>query len=298
MKRALIVGVVVSALALSACGGGSSPSSSKTASFKTSLASLGASANLQVSATASFAGAGSTTAETVLKQLSFTFDFSNPSGGALSQSNGQANIDITAKIGSATFLDLREIDSNLYFKADVTALSKLSGVKISSQELAAVQLVFGGRWFELPKSVLNALIPAKDASKAEDAESSAIEYKVIDDITKALDAGTHMSLGNGSYSESGTLLSIDEAVLPTLDSVQHVSTPTGTSAKGTYSITISGSGSNATGATISITAPNNALGNATAVVSATFAHANDSVSIPSGATVITPALIHQLESGA
>jgi hypothetical protein len=296
MKRALLVGMVASALALSACGGSSAPKKTTTASFKSSLSSIGASPDLQVTATASFTGASSTTAENVLKLLSFHFDFSNPNGGALSQSNGSEALDITAKIGSATFIDLREIDSNLYFKANVNALSQIKGTKLSAQELASVELVFGGRWFELPKSVLNALVPSKDATKVQGAESAAVESKFIDAITKAINAGSHTSLGNGGYSASGTLASLEEAVLPALNSVQHGSTP-GKLAKGTYSLTITGSGSSATGATFSITAPHGSSGDATATITLAFAHAGLAVSVPSGATEITPALIRQLESG-
>jgi hypothetical protein len=298
MKRVLLIGAVVSSLALSACGGSSPSAKPATPSFKTSLASLGGSPDLQVALAASFTGAGSTTAEAILKQLSFTLDFSNPSGGALSQSKGNASVDIVAKIGDTTFIDARVINSNIYFKANVTALSSLSGVKIPSAELAEVQLVFGGRWFELPTSVLNALVPKNEASKVKNAESSAVEYKVVDDITKAIDAGSHTSLGNGGYTDSGTLLSIDEAVLPTLDTVQHVSQPTGQATKGTYSITIAGTATKATSASIVITAPNSGQGNASATITATFTHAGVAVSTPSGATEITPALIKQLESGA
>lgn len=293
MKRALLVGAVVSSLALAACGGGSSPSAKK-ASFKTSISSLGGSPNLQISAMASFTGAHSTKVESILKHLSFQIELSNPSGGALSQSNGSANLDFTTKVDGTTFLDLRLVNSNVYFKADITALAKLSTVKLPAQELAALELVLGGRWFELPKTLLNSLVPKKDASKAKEVEDTSIEYKIVDDITGAIDAGNYKSLGNGGYSETGTLLSIDEAVLPTIDSVKHVKAPTGESSKGSYSITVVGSGSTATGATISITAPYEPYGNATGALTATFAHANTAVSAPSGATLITDSLLHEL----
>jgi hypothetical protein len=300
VKRALLVGVVASSLALSACGGGSTPSSSggnKKATFENSLASLGGSQDLQVTASVSFTGAGSAKVEKILKDLSFKLDFSNPSGGALSNSAGKTNVDIATTINGKKFLDLRVIDSNIYVYVNVPALSGMSGVSLPGQELSAVQLVFGGRWFKLPTSVINSFVPKKDGSKAKVAEDTSIEYKLVDAISKALDVANYKSLGNGSYSETGSLLSVETALLPVLNSVSHVTAPTGASAEGTYSLSITGSGTNANNATISITAPNGKLGNATAALTLKFAHTNDAVSVPSGATVISKSLLQELAAG-
>lgn len=300
VKRALFVGIVVSSLALSACGGGGTPTSSggnKKATFVNSLASLGGSKDLQITASASFTGAGSAKVEKILKDLSFKLDLSNASGGALANSGGKANVEIVTMVNGKKFLDLRVINSSIYFYANVPALSGVPGVTLPAQELSAVQLVFGGRWFKLPTSVINSVVPKKDSNKAKVAEDTSIEYKLIDALNKALDSAHYKSLGNGSFSESGTLLSIDTAMLPVLNSVSHVTAPTGASAAGTYSFTITGSGAKASGATISITAPNGKLGNATAKVTLKFGHANDAVSAPSGATVISKSLLQELTAG-
>jgi hypothetical protein len=87
------------------------------------------------------------------------------------------------------------------------------------------------------------------------------------------------------------------AVLPTVQSLE--STPVHpSSVKGSYTITLTMSGSTATGGSITITAPNGTQGNASVGLQATVTHNNDSIVAPSGATVITKSLLKGLLSQA
>jgi hypothetical protein len=69
---------------------------------------------------------------------------------------------------------------------------------------------------------------------------------------------------------------------------------------GTYTLTLTNAGSTATSGSISITAPegSGSPGNATVTLNAAVTHDNDSIDVPANVTVITPALIQQLEGSA
>jgi hypothetical protein len=295
VKRMLLAIGVAASLALSACGG-SSPSATK-AALKAYVGSLGSTPDLQVTLTGSFTGAGATTAQKVLNVLSIGMNFSSTSGSPLSQSAGSVNLDITANISGTPFLDIRKVGDNLYFKLDASKLGTIPGVKLPASGLQAIQFAFGGRWFELPKSVLNSVVPKKDSVGASAAESATLEAKVVDAITNVIDTTHYTSTPNG-YTETGTLYSLAKAVYDSLPSLTHGTGPTAKTAKGTYTLGVSVSGSNATGVSLSITAPRGSKGNATGTINATFAHASTTVSAPSGATAITPALLRQFGLGA
>jgi hypothetical protein len=294
VKRMFLVVGIAASLALSACG--SSPAARK-AALKEYVASLGSSPNLQVKLTGNFTGAGSTTPKKVLKVLSFGMNFSSTTGSAISQSGGNVNLELTADVSGTPFLDLVKAGNNIYLKIDASALGTIPGVKISASELALVQATFGGRWYELPKSLLNSVIPKKDAVGANATESKVEEAKVVDAITNLIDTTPYTSTSNG-YSETGTLLSLTKAIYGAVSSLSHGTGPTATKDKGTYTLSVSTSGSGATGASFSVTTPNGTKGNATGALTATFAHASTSVSAPSGATVITAALLRDFGLGA
>jgi len=290
-KSLALAAVVVASLALSACG--SSPAARK-ASLDAYVGSLGASPNLQATFTADFTGAKAAKVHSILKLLSFEFKFSNPNGGNLESSSGANDTEIISSIGGKTFVDARDVSGNLYFNVNVDTIATIPGVNLTPGEVASVQLAFGGRWFELKKSVLNGMLPASSASKAKAIEDSTTASAIIDDLTNLLDTTPYKSLGQGSYSVSGTLLSVDKAIYPTIKALSHVTAPSESQAQGTYKVTISTSGSSATAASIAITAPNGSAGNSTATISSTFAHANDPVTAPSGATALTSALLQEL----
>ena len=296
--RKLLVGsaVVAASLGLVACGGNGSPAATK-AGIKQFVSSLGASPNLQVALAASASGTGSAEAQKVLKKVSMVLLFSNPSGAALSEAAGKSNTEILLKVNGTTFVDIRQIDSNLYFKVDVTKFSSIPGVNLPASELGSVQLVFGGRWFEIPQSLLNSIVPKKNANAAKTQGDKAAAAKVINALAKIIDTSHYKTLPNG-YSESGTLQGIVNAVAPTITSITHKAVPSTKGAKGTYVLVITTSRSTTTGGSISVTAPNGKHANGTAKVTVGIAHANISVVAPSGATVITQQLIDELKASA
>jgi hypothetical protein len=194
--------------------------------------------------------------------------------------------------------DIRAIGGNDYLNIDLTSLSALPGVNLPASELAALQLVIGGRWFEIPKSLI-ASVAHKDttATKAQVAADVAIERKIIDAIAKVIDNAPAKALSGGGYSETGTLASIVKAVWPTIASVTKTTIPASTAAvKGTYTLTLTNDGSTATGASVTITAPGGNPQITSIGLVATITHDSGTISVPSGATVITPALLKQLEA--
>lgn len=297
MKKMLLVGGVAAALALSACG--SSTPAARKATLKAYVASLGASPDLQVTVKGSFTGAGSTKAQQILKALTFGMNFSSTNGAPLSQAGANVNTEITAVVNGKTFLDIRQVSKNLYFKLDATALGSIPGVKISPSEIAAVQLVFGGRWFVLPQTTLNSIVPHKNVNTAKAVEDRAVASKIIDDITNLIDTTPYKSLSNGGYSETGSIYSVAKAIYPTLIAMHdHVKMPTASQAKGSFTLGVTTSGSNASGASLSVTAPNAKKGTATASISFTFAHASQSVSAPSSSTPLPTSLLREFAAGA
>ena len=289
MRKSLIVlGVVLSSLGLSACG-------AKT-TLSQGVASLGASANLQVHVSATVSGAGSAQASTILKELSLDLRYSSTTGAALSASANAVNAEIIVNVKGSALVDLRVIDSNVYAKFDLAGLAAVPGTNISPSQIAGAQLIFGGRWFEVPKSLLASALPTPSAAqKAQAVANAAVARKIIDALTKVIDTAPYKTLPGGGYSETGTLQSIVLALSPTLVGIMH--SPAPTNVKGRYTISFTLSGSSVSGGSLSITAPNATKGNMTATVSASVTHDAVSVDAPKGATVITPALLKSFGLG-
>ena len=288
MQKSIVVGALVASLGLSACG--------VSASIDKSIASLGASSDVQIHLTASFTGADSALAASILKGMSLDIHLSNPSGAALSQSSGPADAEFILNVAGKSLVDIRGVGGNAYVNLDLSSLSSIPGLNLSAAQLGAVQLVVGGRWFELPKSLIASMVPTNAATAAKAAQDQAIERTILDKIAKVIDSSKYTTLSGGGYSETGTVQSIVNAIAPTLESLAHSSASPG-KVKGHYTLTLTNSGSTATGGSISITAPNGSKGNATGTLTATVTHDSVAVVAPTGATVLTPALIKQLESG-
>jgi hypothetical protein len=263
------------------------------------VSSLGAPADLQVHLTASASGPGAQTAEVqkALGALSLDVEFSNPSGAPLSQSDGTANAELIINTGTQAIADIRMVDSNVYVLVNVSAVADIPGVNLPAGELSGLQLLMGGRWFELPKTLLDTYLPSGSSAKAASIKDQADEQKILDALSTVIADTKYTTLPNGGYSETGTLESIVKALLPTIDAISGGTIPS-SPVKGTYTLSVTESGSTATGASISITAPNGTTGNATIGLQATIAHANDSVVAPTGATIITPSLLKGLFSQA
>ena len=285
MKKLWIVGVVAASLGLSACGA--------TASLNDAVSSLGASPYLQVHLSGNAAGPDSTAAQQVLGALSVDLSYANPTGASLADSQGTANAEIIVNAGGAALVDIRVVDSNVYAMFNVSALSNIPDETLPATETAELQLLFGGRWFEAPASLLNSYVPNSAAATATATKERALGTKLIDDLTSLISDTSYTTLASGGYSQSGTLDSVVKAVWPTIAAADNSLTMPST-VPGTYAITVTTSGNTATGGSIAITAPDGTAGNQTVSLAATAAHASDPIVAPTGATIITPALLKGL----
>ena len=291
-KLVLVLGAVVASLGLSACG------TTTKATINQSLASLGAQSDLQIHFSASVTGSGVAEAQRVLNVVSMDTRYANPSGAPLSQANGKDDAEIILNVGPKSLLDLRVIKGNVYLKVDLATVSSIPGLPISAQEqaqLAAAQLFLGGKWFEVPGTLLKSELPKSAAAKAQAAKDQGIERTILDAVSNLIDKGHAKSLSGGGYSETGTLESVLKAIEPTIVGLDP-SAATAGPVPGTYTLTLTNSGSVATGGSISITAPagGGAAGSATVSLKAAVTHDSDPIDVPTGVTVITPALIRQL----
>lgn len=291
-KTLLLLGVVASTLALSACG------TTTKATIDQSVASLGSQSNLQIHLTGTVTGTDAVQAQPVLNLVSVDLDYANPSGGPISQAGSTIAEDVTIHVGTKTLAEIRSVDGNGYVTVDLTSLSSLSGVNLPASQLAALQLVIGGRWFEIPKSLIASLTKqATTANKAQAAAAIALDRQIIDAISKVIDNAPAKALSGGGYSETGTLASVVNAVWPAIASVTKTTLPASAAAvKGTYTLTLTNSGSTATGASITITAPGGAPQLTSIGLVAGITHNSETITAPSGATIITPALLKQLET--
>jgi hypothetical protein len=279
------VGAVIASLTLAACGA--------TASLNSAISSVSASQYVQVHFTASMSGADSQKVEPILSTLSYDIIESSTTGQSLSQSTGNINAEIDVNVGSQALASIRYIGTNFYFEVNAQALASLPSVNLPSATIATIELLLDNRWFEVPASLIAANEPAQPTT-AQIAKEQAIVQEIVNDLTSVIEANQYTTLPGGGFSQTGTLQSIVTAVLPTVEKLDG-NAPDPGKVPGTYTVAIKMSGSSATGASISITAPNGSLGNSTAEIDATIAHAAITVSAPVDATTITPAIIAQLE---
>ncbi|HVA71365.1 MAG TPA: hypothetical protein VNF08_08610 [Acidimicrobiales bacterium] len=290
MRKIMLVGLVGASLGLASCGA--------QASIDQAVTSLGASPDLQLHFTGVASGPGTAQAQSALNVLSIDMNYSNPSGAALSQSGGTANAEIVVSEGKQTLADVRVVDSNLYVQLNISAAANVPGVNLPGTEVTALQLLMGGRWFELPKSLLDSVTTTTTPTQATQAANDAAAARTIfDDLSKLIAAAPYTTLPNGGYSQTGTLQSVVNAVLPTIQSLTG-STITTKSVQGTYTLNVTTSGSAATGGSINVTAPSgvSGQGNDTVGLTVTAAHAALSIDAPPNPTIVTQSLIQGLLS--
>jgi hypothetical protein len=283
------VGFVAASLGLSACGA--------TATIHSAVASLGSSSDVQIHLTGTASGPGSTKAQQVLQVMSVDMDYSNPSGAALSQASTAINSEITVNVGAETLADVREVSGNFYVMINPSTLTNIPSVTLSTSEVNELQLLLGGRWFELQKSFIDSYLPATRAATSETAKGQAAAKKVIDALSNLINTTTYTTLPSGGFSQTGSLENVVTSILPTIDSLEGTTVHPGT-VKGNYTITLTMSGTTATGGSITITTPNGTLGNVSIGLQAAITHNNDSIEAPVGATIITKSLLKGLLSQA
>jgi hypothetical protein len=283
-RRITIIGAFVMAgLTLSACG------ASVKQTITSALHSIGSQQYVQMHLTASVSGTGAaSTYESVLSKLSYDVSEQSTTGGPIDQSNGHVNSDIVVNVSGTPLLHLVQINDTLYVKIDfstLTAFSQLSSTL--SAEIPTAQLTFGDRWFEIPRSLLTSYLPTTQSDAQTPAETAA-ESKIIDAITAVIEKNPYSATSNG-FEQTGTLDTLTAGVAPTIAALEHQTPSTVGHTPGTYHVALGLNGATATSASLGITAQG-----MTVALNATVSHDAIPISAPTGATIITPALIQSL----
>jgi len=219
-------------------------------------------------------------------------DYSSADGSALSSSVGHVNSQVSIVFQGQSLLDVRVVGTNLFLRADVAALASIPGTNIPATDLAAAELLLGGRWFEVSESLITSYLPTTTISAAQANREVADARAVLDALSALIERTPYKTLSGGGYSQTGTLNSVEKALVPVISQIaaKPIQTPL---TKGTYTLRFTMSGSTATGGSVSITAPSSG-GSATVGVHAAITHDSTAVVAPAGATVITRALLTQL----
>jgi len=291
VRKYVLIGMVVAGLGLSACG-------ATTATLDSTVNSLSSQPALELHITASFSGPGASEIEQYAKDISLDVAEVNPNGGALTQSSA-LDEDVTLNVGSSALVELREVGGNAYVKIDVSGLSSLPNVTIPSSDIAAINLLFGGRWFEVPASLIKSEVAKEEKNTTPTKQETQDANTVRQAIIHIIESTPSTSVAGGGYTETATIASFLHSLWPTIQSlgVAGLSEPTGV--KGSYTLTMTTSGSTLTGASVSITAPDSSgSANDTVALTATVSHNSESIAAPTGATVVTKQLIQELENEA
>lgn len=285
-------GVVAASLGLAACG--TSPGT-----LNSAVSSLSSSPDAEIHVTATALGPDTAQAQTYLNALSLDATFVNPTGANLS---GATSLDaeVTLNVASTALLDLRTVGGNLYILLNASALQGLPSLPISATDLSAVNALWGGRWFELPKSLLNSYLNSERAklkaggvappATAKDVQE---ERAIVAVLTKFIENTPSTPLTGGGFSETASLQALVNALWPTVESLEPSTVARPTKVKGSYTLTLSTAGSTVTGGSISITAPSNG-GSDTVGLKATITHNGATVVAPANATVLSESVLKGL----
>ncbi len=284
--------MVAASLGLAACG--TSP-----ATLNSAVSSLSSSPDAEIHVTATASGPGTTQAQTYLNAISVDATFVNPTGSNLSGATS-LNAEVTVNIASTALLDLRTVGGNLYVLLNPSALQGLPSLPIPATDLSAVNALFGGRWFELPKSLLHSYLNSERAKlKAEGAAPPATakdvqeEQAIIAALTKFIENTPSTPLSGGGFSETASLQALVNALWPTVEGLDPSTATQPTDVKGSYTLTLSTAGSAVTGGSISITAPSNGSSD-TVGLQATITHNGATVVAPANATVLSKSVLKGL----
>jgi ABC-type glycerol-3-phosphate transport system substrate-binding protein len=285
-------GVLAASLGLAACG--TSP-----ATLNSAVSSLSSSPDAEFHLTATASGPGTAQAQPYLNAISLDATFVNPTGANLSGATS-LNSEVTVNIAGTALLDLRSLAGNLYILIDPSALQGIPSLPISANDLSAVNALFGGKWFELPKSLLDSYLNSERAKlKAEGATPPATtkevqeERAIVAALTKFIENTPSTPLSGGGFSETASLQAFVNALWPTVEGLDPSSNAKPTNVKGSYTLTLSTAGSTVTGSSISITAPGTG-GNDTVGLHATVAHNGATIAVPANATVLSESVLKGL----
>ncbi len=289
MKAFTLVGLLAAgALGLSACGA--------QATLNGAVTSLGASPYLQLHLTGSLASADPAyaDAQSVAKDLSLNLDYASANGANLSAAGTSVDSEVLLSVSGTTVLDARSIGGSLYVEFNLSSLGSLPGLNVPPTSIAAAGQMLDGRWFELPQSLLAQVAAAHQPSAAQVARAQSIAQAMIKALSTLVEGAPYTS-SNGTLAETGTLQSVVDAVAPVLGPVTGATPPT---VSGTYSISLTTSGTTATAGSVTITSQGTSAHPApspvTVSLQATASHDAVPVATPAGAIVVTPSMLAQL----
>jgi hypothetical protein len=288
----MIGGIVAAALGLSACG--TSP-----ATLNLAVSSLSSSPDAEVHLTATASGPGTAEAQKYLSAISLDVTYVNPTGANLAQATS-LNAEVTVNIANSALLDLRTVGGNLYLLINASALQGIPSLPIAANDLSAVDALFGGRWFELPKSLVNSYLNTERAKLKADGATPPVTAKEVQEeksivaaLTKFIENTPSTTLSGGGFSETASLQAFVTALWPTIKSLDPSTVAEPTNVKGSYTLTLSTAGSTVTGGSISITAPGTG-GDDTLGLQATVTHNGATVVAPANPTVLSKSVLQGL----
>ncbi|HQU26817.1 MAG TPA: hypothetical protein PLS29_07285 [Acidimicrobiales bacterium] len=291
MKAFTLVGLLAAgALGLSACG--------VQATVDQAVTSLGSSPYLQLHVTGSLTSTDPslTKAAFQLKNLSLDVNLASTNGANLSAAGSSVDAEVVLAVSGTNALDARSIGGNLYVELNLASLNALPGANVPPSALAAAGQMLDGRWFEIPQSLLTQLAAAHQPSAAQAAKAQSVARAAITALSTLVEKAPYTS-SKGTFTETGTLQSIVDALIPVLGPATGATTPT---VSGTYSISLTTSGATATGGSVSITSSGPSTHPApspvTVSLQATASHGTVPVATPAGAIVVTPSMLSQFSS--
>ena len=289
MRRSLKVAtlVVVASLGLTACA--------VPAALSQSTTLLGGSDYLQVHATLSPSGTGVSAQErAAFAALSFDVNEMATGTTTLEHSLNTANQELIIRWNSQPMATLIDHRGNMYVDLDFTLLAKLlrlAGSPVPASEVSAINLLFGGRWIELPFSVVHWLFRTYEHRNLTRADIPAGETTFVNDIVTIF-AGSKVTTtphGDTSQGSLASLAALISGIDPSLVSG-------GSSAKGTYSATLDTT--NASNVTFSFSEVEPVTGGTQKLaVTGRLTHQPVRVSTPSASLVLTQKIILQLMKG-
>lgn len=229
----------------------------------------------------------------VLQALTFEINEQSTTGKPIENSINAVDQELVVMDGQQKVLTLVDVKSNLYLKVNFAALATVPGLSVSSTaaELAALNVLLGSRWIEVPFSLTSKYASTSLHTKLTQS-TVATDENLLTNVVVSLLASDPATTATNTTTVTGSLASLEstlEAILP----------KTGTSkipvsaTPGTYSVTVKTAESRATGANVVVTVPNGTYGNIIVTAVATFAHQGVKVSAPANPLVITPALIKE-----
>lgn len=276
----------VASIGLSAC--------SIPAALSVAQNTYGGSQYLQVHFTATLTSTDPALAHyaTALQHLTFELNEQSLAGLPIKSSLNQVNQNLVVLHGTSRVATILENKSNVYFNVNFTALSQVPGMTTSASTLTTLNLLLGERWIELPFPLIAQYAHSSAGITLTRSAFSNGENLLLNALVSILAGGTTTPTSSG-FSESGSTAKLVSALAQGLKTLG-LSSVTATKAPGTYTASVTMSGSIATGAHFTVVTPIVKHGNAIVRVNAAFAHQAVTVTTPASPLVITPALIKQL----